>query len=154
MGSGEDTYLGPWMMSARSLVILPLSTHSMHAASSFWQKSASAGFSSSFARCARPRVHAKMDAMLLVLVSPPFWCTRKCRVTVPCAASASMVFPSGHTSTLVMRPRLPKPAARNPVRISKALSEEESRRLEAGEETYREQFELPWAQFVMSQREF
>lgn len=46
---------------------------------------------------ARPLVQAKMDAMLLVLVSPPFWWTLKWRVTVPWAASASMVFPSGQT---------------------------------------------------------
>lgn len=33
--------------------------------------------------CSKPRVHANMEAMLLVLVSCPFWCSRKCRVTVP-----------------------------------------------------------------------
>lgn len=44
--------------------------------------------------CSRPRVHAKIDAILLVLVSCPFWYSLKCRVTVPCAASASNVFAS------------------------------------------------------------
>lgn len=44
--------------------------------------------------CSKPRVHANMEAMLLVLVSCPFWCSRKCRVTVPWAASDSSVFPS------------------------------------------------------------
>jgi hypothetical protein len=48
---------------------------------------------------ARPRVHANIEAILLVLVSPPFWWTLKCRVTVPWAASASTVFPSGHICT-------------------------------------------------------
>ena len=37
----------------------------------------------------------------------PFWCSRQWRVTVPCAASASTVAPSGVMSTLVMRPREP-----------------------------------------------
>lgn len=35
-----------------------------------------------------------MEAILFVLVSCPFWWNRKCRVTVPWAASASSVFPS------------------------------------------------------------
>jgi hypothetical protein len=49
-------------------------------------------------------------AMGLVLVSRPFSCSRKCRVTVPCAASASTVRPSGVTSTDVIMPSDPKPA--------------------------------------------
>lgn len=47
--------------------------------------------------------------MEFVEVSFPFWCWRKCLVTVPWAASASMVLPSGQTSTLVIIPRDPKP---------------------------------------------
>ena len=43
--------------------------------------------SSSLARCSRPLVHAKMEAMGLVEVLFPFWYSRQCRVTVPCAAS-------------------------------------------------------------------
>jgi hypothetical protein len=38
---------------------------------------------SSLARCARPRVQAKMEAMGLVEVGLPFWNSRQCRVTVP-----------------------------------------------------------------------
>lgn len=83
--------------------------------------------------CSRPRVHANMDAILLVLVSSPFWYSLKCRVTVPCAASASNVFPSDDnykricennwqrqkkkeaqltviTNTEVIKPREPNPA--------------------------------------------
>ena len=45
----------------------------------------------------------------LVEVSFPCWCMRKCRVTVPWAASASTVFPSGQTSTLVIIPSEPNP---------------------------------------------
>jgi len=44
--------------------------------------------------CSSPRVHAYMEAILFVLVSCPFWWSRKCRVTVPWAASASSVLPS------------------------------------------------------------
>lgn len=44
--------------------------------------------------CSSPRVQANMEAILFVLVSWPFWCSRKCRVTVPWAASASNVLPS------------------------------------------------------------
>jgi len=69
----------------------------------------SGSLASSLARCSRPRVQAKMLAMGLVLVLRPFWCSRKWRVTVPCAASASIVLPSGQTSTLVIRPSEPKP---------------------------------------------
>ena len=47
--------------------------------------SSAPSLSSSFARCARPRVHAKMEAMGLVLVGLPFWYSRQCRVTVPAA---------------------------------------------------------------------
>jgi len=38
---------------------------------------------SSLARCARPRVQAKIEAMGLVEVGLPFWNSRQCRVTVP-----------------------------------------------------------------------
>lgn len=49
---------------------------------------------SSMYLCSSPRVQANMEAILFVLVSWPFWCSRKCRVTVPWAASASNVLPS------------------------------------------------------------
>lgn len=93
-------YLGPWIISARSLVIFPDSTTPIQAASSFSVKSKSLGLSSSFALstktqldihnmprtqcraqlcrstkpylCASPRDQAKIEAMLFVLVSPPF----------------------------------------------------------------------------------
>lgn len=135
MITDKSTYLDPWRISAKSLVIFPDSTTPIQAASSFSVKSKSVALSSSFALStytpfnspvsqlyyfeefliqwinlstelctlhsnylwARPLVQAKMDAMLFVLVSPPFWWTLKWRVTVPWAASASMVFPSGQT---------------------------------------------------------
>ena len=50
------------MTWARALVILPLSMVRSTEASSCEQKSASAALPSRLARCARPRVHAKMDA--------------------------------------------------------------------------------------------
>lgn len=139
----KSSYLGPWVRSARSFVILPDSTVSIHADSSFCVKSSSLSFLSSFALnrqiytvtmsplsrynifktrekkkqvheqmnkhiqnvklilysnktylCSSPRVQAKIEAILLVLVSCPFWCSLKCLVTVPWAASASNVFPS------------------------------------------------------------
>ena len=62
-------------------------------------------------RADRPRVHAKIDAIGFVEVGLPCWCWRKWRVTVPCAASASTVLPSGVISTLVIRPSEPKPCA-------------------------------------------
>ena len=62
-------------------------------------------------RAARPRVQAKIEAIGLVEVGLPFWCSRKWRVTVPCAASASTVLPSGVISTLVISPSEPKPWA-------------------------------------------
>ncbi len=69
------------------------------------------GVLSSFPLNASPRVHAKMEAMGLVEVGFPCWCILKWRVTVPWAASASMVFPSGVTSTEVINPSEPKPWA-------------------------------------------
>lgn len=123
----NKAHLDPWMMSARSFVIFPDSTAPIHAASSFSVKSKSLSFLSNVALftsillsthnppqlpklsrstnivtylCASPRVQAKIEAMLFVLVSPPFWWTLKWRVTVPWAASASMVLPSGHTWTI------------------------------------------------------
>ena len=62
-------------------------------------------------RAARPRVQAKIEAIGLVEVALPFWCSRKWRVTVPWAASASTVLPSGVISTQVIRPSEPKPWA-------------------------------------------
>lgn len=44
------------------------------------------GAPSSFARKARPRVQAKMEATGLVDVGFPFWCCRQCLVTVPAPA--------------------------------------------------------------------
>ena len=52
-----------------------------------------------------------MEAMELVEVASPRWCWRKWRVTVPCAASASTVLPSGVINTEVIRPSEPKPCA-------------------------------------------
>jgi hypothetical protein len=49
------------------------------------KKSHAPALSSSLALCARPRVHAKMEAMGLVEVGLPFWYSRQCRVTVPVA---------------------------------------------------------------------
>ncbi len=49
-------------IGGRALVILPLSMVRSTDASSCAQKSDSAALPSSLARCARPRVHAKMDA--------------------------------------------------------------------------------------------
>ena len=65
----------------------------------FWRKNDYMYFNFNAYLCARPCDQAKIEAILLVLVSPPFWWTRKWRVTVPWAASASIVFPSGQTCT-------------------------------------------------------
>ena len=62
-------------------------------------------------RAASARVQAKIEAIGLVEVGLPSWCWRKWRVTVPWAASASTVLPSGVISTLVIRPSEPKPWA-------------------------------------------
>src|SRR5579859_1489986 len=58
---------------ARSLVIFPPSTVAMQTSSSAVAKRATSGVWSSFARWARPRVQAKIDAMGLVLVTLPAW---------------------------------------------------------------------------------
>ena len=73
-------------------------------------KSTTSGVPSSSPRRAMAPVQAKIEATELVEVSSPRWWRRKWRVTVPCAASYSY-FPSGLTSTEVIRPRLPKPSA-------------------------------------------
>src|SRR6185312_9195876 len=57
--------------SARSLVMLPASTVSTQTFSSVAANFASASLLSSLARCDRPRVQAKIDAMELVEVSLP-----------------------------------------------------------------------------------
>ena len=64
-------YLSPWMQIARSLVMWPRLTAAMHAVSSARLKRASSLLLSSLARCSKPRVHAKIDAMGFVDVSPP-----------------------------------------------------------------------------------
>ena len=89
----------------------PLSTVSTQTFSSAVANLASAALSSSAARCDRPRVQAKIDAIGLVDVSLPCWCWRKCRVTVPWAASASTVLPSGVIRTDVISPSEPNPWA-------------------------------------------
>ena len=61
---------------ARSLVILPASTVSMQTFSSAPANFASSALPSSLARCARPRLQAKIEAIGLVEVSRPFWCSR------------------------------------------------------------------------------
>lgn len=51
------------MQMAKSLVMKPLSMVSMHTASSASQKAFSSALLSSLARCSRPRVQAKMEAV-------------------------------------------------------------------------------------------
>ena len=62
---------GP-ISSARSLVMKPASTVSTQTFSSVVENFASAGLLSSLARCARPRVQAKIEAIELVEVCLPF----------------------------------------------------------------------------------
>ncbi len=69
------TSLSPLMQIAKSLVISPCSTASMVAYSKVLQYFSNCGSLSNLALCCNPRVHAKMEAMELVEVSPPFWCT-------------------------------------------------------------------------------
>src|SRR5699024_6070433 len=66
----------PSTNSARSLVILPLSTVSMTTCSSCCAKSTSSVLPSSLPRCSNPRVQAKMEAIGLVEVDSPCWCLR------------------------------------------------------------------------------
>lgn len=67
----------PFIASARSLVMTPsTSMHSTQAASRSCANSASSGVPSSFARKARPRVQAKIEATGLVDVSCPCWYCR------------------------------------------------------------------------------
>src|SRR5690348_10921932 len=93
--------------TARSLVISPASTASMHTFSSVSAKRTNSGVLSNVPRYHKPRVQAKIEAIGLVEVSLPCWCRRKWRVTVPCAASASTVLPSGVINTEVIRPSEP-----------------------------------------------
>ena len=65
----------PWMQMAKSFVILPESTVSMHDCSSSLAKRDSSGLLSSLARCSSPRVQANIDAIGLVDVDLPFWCS-------------------------------------------------------------------------------
>jgi len=62
--------------SAKSLVIEPASTVSTQTFSRVEANFASGALSSSLARCASPRVQAKIEAIELVDVSRPFWCSR------------------------------------------------------------------------------
>src|SRR5207302_997095 len=62
--------------SARSLVMKPASTVSTQTFSSVPANLPRSALLSSLARCARPRVQAKIDAIELVEVSLPFWCSR------------------------------------------------------------------------------
>src|SRR5262249_46388526 len=62
--------------SARSLVILPLSTVSTQTRSSVSAKAVTSGVPSSFPRCASPLVQAKIDAIGFVEVGLPCWCCR------------------------------------------------------------------------------
>ena len=67
----------------QTLVIFPSSIVAMVAASSASQNLVRSALPSSFARCASPRVQAKIDATGFVLVVFPFWCCLQCLVTVP-----------------------------------------------------------------------
>ena len=60
----------------------------MVAASRASQNLVSSALPSSLARCASPRVHAKMEATGFVLVVFPFWCCLQCLVTVPAHVAA------------------------------------------------------------------
>ena len=64
------------MRSARSLVILPLSTVSTQTFSSVSANFTTSGVPSNLPRYLRPRVQAKIDAIGLVEVGLPFWCSR------------------------------------------------------------------------------
>ena len=59
--------------SARSLVIFPLSTVSMHTRSSVSANTVTSAVLSSLPRWARPRVQAKIDAIGFVEVGLPCW---------------------------------------------------------------------------------
>src|SRR6185295_17367772 len=96
---------------ARSLVICPPSTVSTHTRSSVSAKRTTSGVPSNLPRYLRPPVQAKIEAIGLVEVALPCWCIRKWRVTVPCAASASTVLPSGVIRIEVISPSEPKPWA-------------------------------------------
>ena len=65
--------------------MMPSLTVSIHAFSSASANLINSGVSSSFPRWISPRVQAKIEAMGLVDVSLPFWCSRQWRVTVPWA---------------------------------------------------------------------
>ena len=69
------TLLVPATQIAKSLVISPCSTASMVEASRVWQNFSSSGRLSSLALWRRPLVQAKMEAIELVEVSLPFWCS-------------------------------------------------------------------------------
>ncbi len=64
-------WLGP-TSAAKSLVMYPASTVSTQTFSKLEANRASPALLSSLARCARPRVQAKIDAIELVEVGSPF----------------------------------------------------------------------------------
>ena len=98
----------PWMQPAKSLVILPESTVSMQACSSSEAKRASSGLLSNLARCSRPRVHAKIEAIGLVEVERPFWCSLKSRKYKLCHYGC--IHPS---STFLQEKSVPRGLKRN-----------------------------------------
>ena len=63
------------MRLAKSALSL-LASKSLPGASPILANLASAGLSSSLSRCASPRVQAKIEAIELVEVSRPLWCSR------------------------------------------------------------------------------
>jgi len=70
-----NAWSGP-TSSARSLVILPLSTVSMQTRSSVSANAETSGVSSRRPRACSPRVQAKIEAIGLVEVGLPCWCWR------------------------------------------------------------------------------
>ena len=73
--SGGSGWSGP-TSRARSLVIRPDSTVCTQTSSRVRANSVTSGVPSSLPRCFRPPVQAKLDAIELVEVSLPFWCSR------------------------------------------------------------------------------
>lgn len=66
------TLVEPWIQMAKSFVNRPASTVSTHAFSNADANRSKSGVSSNLARCSKPRVHAKIDAIGLVDVDFPF----------------------------------------------------------------------------------
>src|SRR5450755_4084262 len=72
----ESHFWSAPISSARSLVMSPASTVSTQTFSSVCANLASSALPSSLARWESPRVQAKIEAIELVEVSRPFWCSR------------------------------------------------------------------------------